>query len=389
MNSRERFLKTINGEIPDRVPVTLFILDEGNFIKQIYPELDNEDHFKTHIKIIELQKQLGADVFLRILYDLCPLWLIHGGVNLDEQNENWEIKNEEYVRGKTIVKKTLIRTPGGNLEQEFSIYKTLEGTHAYSCTKHPVKTEKDLDLIIKYEPKMNPSFPLTVKKYITKIKNVLGNDGIISTWSPQGPFNNAALLIKLDQLYSLFLTDYHFYEKLMNFVIDRVEEYTNAISDTGIDIHNIGANVAGGFIGKKFFDKYVLPFEKRYMNIVQGKGIPAMYHNCGQIMELVESYIEVGCKIVEPFSPPPIGDGDLSEAKRRSDGKYIIAGNLDQVNVIKSGSIDKIKSITKKTVEIGKIGGKFILQPTDLIEYGTPFENVEAFIKTGIEYGFY
>ena len=31
MNSRERFLAVLDGKMPDRVPVTLFIADQGHF----------------------------------------------------------------------------------------------------------------------------------------------------------------------------------------------------------------------------------------------------------------------------------------------------------------------------------------------------------------------
>ncbi|MCL5770978.1 MAG: hypothetical protein M1479_01695 [Actinobacteria bacterium] len=242
---------------------------------------------------------------------------------------------------------------------------------------------------MKYEPGMDKAYPKKIKKIVSVIKEVIGDDGIVGVWSPHGPFNNSSLLIDLNSLYSLFLTDYKFYEKLMNFSIERIKDYTNAISDSGVDIHCIGANVAGGFMGKKIFDKYILPFEKKYMDIVQSKGVPALYHNCGKIMNLVESYIEVGPKMVEPFSPPPMGDGNLAEAKMKSEGRFIIVGNVDQVNILKQGTIDKIKKVTKDTVEIGKVGGKFILQSADFLEYATPLEHLKAYIKTEIEYGNY
>lgn len=389
MNSRERLLKVINGEMPDRVPVTLFIIEQGHFINQVYPDLDRSGYIKGQLKVIEIQKQLGCDVYVRLLYGSTPLWVMYGGVNTDVESENWEIHSMDYDRGTTKVKRHTIKTPGGELYQEFSTSYYGHGTYAYNCTVHPVKTEKDLEIMMEYEPKMPSSYPAKIKEHVSLIKKELGEDGIIGTWSPHGPFNNAASLIELNTLYSLFLCDYPFYEKLMNFSIERFKDYLNAISDSGIDVHSIGANVAGGFIGKELFDKYILPFEKKYMDIVQGKGIPALYHNCGEIMNYVESYIEVGPKMLEPFSPHPLGDGDLLEAKRRSGGAYVIIGNVDQVNVLKAGPIDKIKKVTKEAVEAGKTGGKFILQSADFIEYDTDIGNLKAFIETGIEYGRY
>jgi uroporphyrinogen decarboxylase len=390
MKGRECFLKVINGEIPERVPVTLFIADQGHFINQVYPNIDKKDHLQTQLKVIDIQKQLGADVYVRLLYGVVPLWLHYGGVNTEVQTDNWEVHTEEFKKGRnSIVKSSTINTPDGKITQDFTTNEISPGSYVYACTKKPVKTKEDLDIIMKYEPGMSKAYPEKVKKIVSIIKEAVGDDGIVGTWSPHGPFNNASLLINLDSLYSLFLTDFKFYEKLMNFSIDRFKDYTNAISDSGIDVHSIGANVAGGFVGKKLFDKYILPFEKKYIDIVQSKGIPALYHNCGDIMNLVESYIEVGAKMVEPFSPHPLGDGDLSEAKRRSKGSFVIIGNVDQVNVLKPGPIEKIKKVTEETVEVGKVGGKFILQSADFLEYDTPLENLEAYVKTGIEYGNY
>ncbi len=389
MTGRERFLKVINREIPDRVPVTLFIQDQGFFIKQVYPDIGKDDHLKTQLKVIEIQKQLGADVFVRLLFGAVSTYVHFGGVNIDMETENWEVYTEEFKRGKSIVRSSTVSTPDGKITQDFTINEISPGSYVYACTNKPVKVEKDLDIIMKYEPGMDKAYPKKIKKIVSVIKEAVRDNGIVGVWSPHGPFNNASLLIDLNSLYSLFLTDYKFYEKLMNFSIDRFKDYTNAISDSGIDVHSIGANVAGGFIGKEMFDKYILPFEKRYIDIVQSKGNPALYHNCGEIMNLVESYIEVGPKMVEPFSPPPIGDGNLAEAKKRSKGKFIIVGNVDQVNILKPGPIDKIKKVTRETVEIGKVGGKFILQSADFLEYGTSLESLEAYIKTGIEYGNY
>jgi hypothetical protein len=40
-------------------------------------------------------------------------------------------------------------------------------------------------------------------------------------------------------------------------------------------------------------------------------------------------------------------------------------------------------------MEIGKPGGKFIMQPVDFIEYDTPMENMKAYVKTAIDNGWY
>ena len=48
------------------------------------------------LKVIEIQKQLGADVFVRQLYGLSDPLSIHcGGLNVSQQTENWEVQTEE------------------------------------------------------------------------------------------------------------------------------------------------------------------------------------------------------------------------------------------------------------------------------------------------------
>lgn len=390
MNSRERFEKVLHGEMPDRVPVTFFIIDQGHFISQVYPEIDPWDCTALQLKVIEIQKQLGADVFVRWLYDKnYPLHVLYGGVDIDQQTENWEVHTEEIKNGNTLIKKSIIKTPSGNLTQEFSINESRKGTFMYACTKKPIKCSEDLDIAIKYEPKMPASFKQNVKNSLKVLKDALGSDGILGAWSPYGPFNTASLLIDHEELYSLFLTDYKYYEKLMNFAMDRNWDYTAAIDEAGPDVHCIGGNVAGGFVGKPCYDKYILPFEKKYIDFVQRNGIPAMYHNCGEIMNLVESYKDLGAKIIEPFSPSPLGDTDLTRAKKLVNGDYIMLAGIDQVNVLQNGTIDEIKEATRKAMQIGKPGGNFILQSADFLEYGTPLENLEAYVKTAIENSWY
>jgi uroporphyrinogen-III decarboxylase len=115
-----------------------------------------------------------------------------------------------------------------------------------------------------------------------------------------------------------------------------------------------------------------------------------MYHNCGQIMALVDSYKDLGVRVVEPFSPPPLGDcNDLAGTKARVGGAYSVLSGIDQVNVLQKGTIDEVKRATQEGILAGKPGGGFIMQPVDFLEYGTPEKNVEAYVKTAREYSDY
>lgn len=391
MTSKERFKTVLAGNIPDRVPVTLFIQDSGHFLDRLYPNIDPWDLETLELKVIELQRQLGVDVFVRVLFcteDSHHLFV--GGVDVDHSDENWEVSNEFIRKNEwTTIKKSTIRTPAGTLTQQQAFYEERKGTVMYACIEKPFKSVKDLEIAEKYEPKMPADWPQRAKKRIDILRKALGEDGIIGTWSPWGPFNMISLLIDHNEVYSIFLTDPDYYKRLMEFSIARSTDYLRAIDASGVDTHCIGANVAGGFLGRKFFDEYILPFEKKYMDIVQENGTPGCYHNCGEIMNLVESYKDIGVRWVEPFSPYPLGDADLAKAKQLIGDAYVITGGIDQVHILEKSTVDVVKKVTEKTIKTGKPGGNFILQSADFLEYDTPIENVEAYVKTALEFADY
>lgn len=390
MTSRQRFLKVFGGEMPDRVPVTLFIADQGHFLNQMYPDVDPWDFDTLQLKVLEIQRQLGVDVFVRLLYGIDdPLNLIYGGLDVSRQSDSWEVHMDKIQNGNTLIERATIRTPGGTLTQDFSINEIRPGTFMYACTKFPIEGPADLEIARKYEPGMPAEWPEKVRTRVQRIKKAVGEDGIVGTWSPHGPFNNCSLLINQNDLYSIFLVEPEYYRELISFAFERSLPYAKALDQAGVDVHCVGGNVPGGFLGKHNYDQYILSYEREYIRFVQRNGTPAMYHNCGQIMALVESYKDLGVRIVEPFSPPPLGDADLGAAKDRSGGAYVILSGIDQVNTLQNGTVEEVKRSTAELMLAGKPGGKFVMQPVDFLEYGTPVENVEAYVETALEHSLY
>src|SRR5665811_2053639 len=100
----------------------------------------------------------------------------------------------------------------------------------------------------------------------------------------------ASLLVDEQDLYCMFYTDPDFYRELMELSLARVADYTRAIDAAGIDVHLVGGNVPGGFLGRRNYEQHILAYERRQIELAQANGTPAIYHNCGQIMQLVESY---------------------------------------------------------------------------------------------------
>ncbi len=130
----------IRGELPDRVPVTLFICDGGHFLNQLYPDIDFWDYERLQLKVIEVQKQFGSDVFVLLLYGVNdPLFIHMGGLNVAARSDNWDVATEEFLHGNTRIQRSTIRTPAGTLTQDFSISEVRPGTFVFACTREPIQ----------------------------------------------------------------------------------------------------------------------------------------------------------------------------------------------------------------------------------------------------------
>ena len=106
-------------------------------------------------------------------------------------------------------------------------------------------------------------------------------------------------------------------------------------------------------------------------------------------MSLVASYKKLGARVVEPFSPYPLGDADLRRAVDVVRGDYVVIGGVDQVNVLQKGTLEQVRQATRETMESGKRNGPFIIQSADFLEYNTPIENVEEFVTTAMATAMY
>lgn len=313
-----------------------------------------------------------------------PVFAHLGQLNVDVQTENWEVKHREEKNGNTTLHKYEIKTPDGILKQTFSINELRPKTYMYACTEKPINGPEDLKIAMKYEPDYSDETKNEMKKNVAAVKAEVGDSGVLSAWTNGGLFNNISGFIDHETLYSIFLLDPEYYSDLMAFAKKRVFDFTDAIIQTGIDALCVGGNVAGGFLGENCFAEYVRPYEMEYISHIQDQGKPVIYHNCGDVMNLVEPYKKMGIKNIEPFSPPPLGDGDLDLLASRMHDEFTVTGGVDQVNVIQKGTVKDVERITLETLNKGKKLDRYILQSADFLEYDTPLENVEAFARTGL-----
>jgi uroporphyrinogen-III decarboxylase len=97
----------------------------------------------------------------------------------------------------------------------------------------------------------------------------------------------------------------------------------------------------------------------------------------------------MGLSAWETVAEAPRGDNELAKAKEKIGNRITLIGNLDQVEFLKTASIKEVEERTERTVAAGKPGGRYIFACSDFLEKGTPFENIEAAVRTAKKCGVY
>jgi MtaA/CmuA family methyltransferase len=158
----------------------------------------------------------------------------------------------------------------------------------------------------------------------------------------------------------------------------------------GVDAVKLSSPYAGsGFISPRFYREFVLPYESRVAQAIRRRGVPVYVHTCGAIDDRLEMMVEAGFSGLECLDPPPLGDVDLADAKRRVGGRAFIKGNIDPIHILLKGSAETVEDDARLRLEIGKPGGGYILSTACSIAPRTPPENIQLLAEVVADAGRY
>lgn len=145
----------------------------------------------------------------------------------------------------------------------------------------------------------------------------------------------------------------HFARLLINLALEMI--------DVGVDAIKISSPFAGAsFISTQFYRDFVLPYECAIAETVRARGVHVYTHTCGAIGDRIELMFEAGVSGIECLDPPPLGNVELDEAKRRTKGLGFIKGNVDSVNTLLFKTKPEIMNDAMRRIQIGKQNGGYI-----------------------------
>lgn len=370
MTSKERMLRALNLEKPDRVPVTVHQW-------QSY-------HLETYmggLDALSAFQATGLDASIQYMENLGQFWFADGPCGPDNTPE-WrhEIKVLKDDPDDRLVQHT-ITTPGGTLT-----YKTGANRATTWITEYMIKRPEDIDLIDRYMPvgRLDP-------RKVAAAYDEVGDAGILRgfVWGDQaGCWQHACCLMNAEDLIMETFDHPDWVHRLLEILLNKKLRFIEeSLKGAKFDIVETGGGAASDtLISPELHREFCLPYDRRMHDALHAAGQRATYHTCGGMMFILDQILENGADASETLSPTGIG-GNITDPARVREifaGRIAMIGGMDQFNILTSGTPEQIRSEVHRLFEgFGRDGG-YILSASDHF-FDTPPENLRIFARAARE----
>lgn len=166
-------------------------------------------------------------------------------------------------------------------------------------------------------------------------------------------------------------------------ILRRLVEGTVALAiehvRAGADAVLISSAYAGaGFISPRHYERFVLPTEAALIARFRRAcpGVPIYTHTCGAIGDRLELMARTGTDGIDTLDPPPLGDVDLADARRRLPEHVFIKGNVDPVNTVLRGTPGRCYQDAVDRIAIAGRTGGYILSTACSVPPHAPPQNI-------------
>ena len=206
------------------------------------------------------------------------------------------------------------------------------------------------------------------------------------------PFDCLCVLLGLENAMMAMITDAEKCEALLGRYVEQCMAFAKAQIDVGVDTMKISSPFAGGsFISLDFYARFVMPYEREVVRRIHAymPQIPVYTHTCGFIGDRLELMEEIGIDGLECMDPPPLGNTQLADAKKRVGQKLFLKGNMDSVNVLLNAMPESLETYVRDMLRAGAPGGGYILSTACSVAPGVDPAVLKQLVPLAEKYGSY
>jgi uroporphyrinogen-III decarboxylase len=369
MTAKERMLRALNLEKPDRMPVTIHQWQKYHL-----------DRHMSGMDALGAFKSVGLDAQLQYFGERDENWNPVARRHIF-QIPQWreDLRIENSAPGEIAIHHT-VTTPDGVLT-----YKTGLNSMTTWVMEYPIKKHDDIELI-KYMP-----VPKLNREHVRAEYDRLADGGILRglVWGDQpGVWQHACCLMPAEELIVETMDNPGWVHALLRILRDKKLQYIDeSLRGARFDlIENGGGAASDTLISPKIHAEFCLPYDKEIHAALRAAGQRSTYHTCGGMMFILDLLVQNGADASETLSPPGVGGNITEPEKVRAvfGGKRAMVGGMDQFNILTAGTRAQIRAETHRLFEgFGKNGG-YICAASDHF-FETPPDNLRAFADAGRE----
>jgi len=401
MTSRERVLKALAHQEPDRVPIDLGATRVTGIHAIAYNRL------KTHlgvqggdIRIFDLYQQLAEvedAVLQRFQVDVVALQRVeqgHGVWNL--RWKPWRLPDgspclvsEDFdpvvgedgslslVRGGVVVRK-MLRPPMGlyffGVHHPLAGDITLEDVDRYDW---PVISDQELDLLHQRARRL----------YEETDYAIVGDfGGNILEWGQDLRGWDVFLmdLVRRPELASYLM------DKMVEVHLQNLARYLEAVGDY-IQVIMMGDDLGtqtGPQISPRAYREMIKPRHQRLYRFVKEHSSAYVFlHSCGSIYELIPDLIEAGVEILNPVQTSAAKMDPARLKAEFGDRLTFWGGGVEGQRVLPFGTPAQVREQVRERLEVFAPGGGYVFAPIHNIQPDVPAENIVAAYDAALEFG--
>jgi len=390
MKSRQRLLKALELKQTDRIGINcgeLNSLDPDNWYNK-------QPSYKP---LMDLVCQ-NSDCLCMDSLPVSPFGNAADAVagrKTDSDKSNEFITTGNWRKGSSQFTQTIYRTPKGTLK---TVHRTDDNIYTVWTIEHLLKTVDDIDKYISIPIATPGRFDLS--DFAEKQKK-LADSGLMMP-SLSDPICEVAELFEMGQFLVLAMTETAKIKYFLDFVHEHQMTYLKAVlkagNKAGIDWTQTLFRICGPeyatepYLPPQYFANFVTPYVKKMTEIIHQFGAKVRFHCHGRIAAALDEIAKTNADALDPIEPPPDGDMELSEVKKRIGDRMCLFGNIE-VKLLEHGSTDEVRKFTIDAINQAKAGGGFVIMPT-AAPIGSPLakktlQNYKTFIQTALKNGKY
>ena len=379
MTSRQRVMKSLNHEEPDRVPIDLGATIVSSIVKQAYIELKHYLGMPVEqIKMLDYVQQLpyiDDELMDRFGVDFRMVQLPAAtsvGVNIFEEGEYYAFVDRW---GSKL-----------HMPQKGGLY--------FDWVDFPIK-EATMSALDNYRwPQPDPAevnlqLGLQAKTLYETSDYALVGSAVIGG----GIFEQPARVMGLENFLMALLTAPAFADRLMETITDiYIESCNRYLDQVGpyIQVFTCWDDLAGQngwLINPDLYRKMIKPKHKRLVEAIKRKtNAKLFYHSCGATRRLIPDLIETGFDILNPIQVSAKGM-NTKELKTEFGHDIVFwGGGVDTQQVLPFGKPQDVIDEVKRRIDDLAPGGGFVFNTVHNIQANVPIENVIAMIEVLQEY---